>query len=306
MRMLVTGREGQVVTALRERAERAGIEIVTLGRPDLDLTASPEAVTAAVVKASAGVSVIVSAAAYTAVDKAEAEPDVAMAANGRGAGAVARAAVDLGVPVIHLSTDYVFDGEKNGAWLETDATNPIGVYGRSKLAGEDAVRAAGPRHVILRTAWVYSPFGQNFVKTMLRLAAAGRDSLNVVADQTGSPTSALDIADAILTIAATLEAEPGDEALYGTFHLAGTGQTNWADFARAIFEGARARGSVGADVVSIPTSQYPTPAARPKNSVLSTTRLSERHHVKLPSWQTSLATVLDRLIEAPSRADGKK
>ncbi|MER0240307.1 dTDP-4-dehydrorhamnose reductase [Fulvimarina sp. MAC8] len=298
MRILVTGRDGQVATALCERADKAGVGILTLARPELDLAAPCAAVVKAVLDAGNDVDAIVNAAAYTAVDKAESEPEIAEAVNGQGAGAVAEAAGELGVPVIHLSTDYVFDGEKKGPWVETDATNPIGAYGRSKRAGEEAVRAATRRHVILRTAWVYSPFGQNFVKTMLRLASAGRDSLNVVADQTGSPTSALDIADAIFAVARTLKASPEDELLRGTFHLAGTGETSWAEFASAIFAGARRRGAASAEVLPIPTSQYPTPAARPKNSVLSTARLFDRYQIQLPPWEASLETVLDRLIGA--------
>ena len=238
--------------------------MITLSRPVLDLTASPSQIVEAVINAGSNATVIVNAAAYTAVDKAESEVDIAMAVNGMGAGAVATAAQKLSVPVIHLSTDYVFDGSKNGPWLETDDTKPTGAYGRSKLAGEAQVRAAAVRHVIVRTAWVYSPFGQNFVKTMLRLASEGRSSLNVVGDQTGSPTSAFDIADAIFAVARRLTSEPANETLYGTFHLAGAGQTNWADFAREIFRGARERHGPYADVVPIPTSGYPTPADRPK------------------------------------------
>ncbi|TIT02925.1 MAG: dTDP-4-dehydrorhamnose reductase, partial [Mesorhizobium sp.] len=170
--------------------------------------------------------VVVSAAAYTAVDQAEDEKDLAFAVNATGAGKVAEAAARLGVPVIHLSTDYVFDGAKDGAYVETDATAPLGVYGASKLAGEEAVAAANPRHIILRTAWVYSPFGRNFVKTMLRLAA-DRDEIAVVADQWGNPTSALDIADAILHAAPKL-IDDRNFAAFGVYHLAGEGDTNWS------------------------------------------------------------------------------
>lgn len=300
MAILVTGRAGQVATALAEKAAAAGIELITLARPELDLTGEPQAITDAVVAAGYNASVIVNAAAYTAVDNAENEPDLAMAANGVGAGAVANAARRLGVPVIQISTDYVFDGAKNGPWIETDPVAPLGVYGASKLNGERAVASAHPRHVILRTAWIYSPFGHNFVRTMLRLGTE-RDRLKIVADQHGCPTSALDIADAVLTIADRLVVEPANGDLYGVFHLAGAGTANWADFARAIFKGAAARGRPVADVVSILTRDYPTPAARPKNSVLSTRRLEERYGLRLPEWEESLCVVLDRLLSTDDR-----
>ncbi|RUV09947.1 dTDP-4-dehydrorhamnose reductase, partial [Mesorhizobium sp. M7A.T.Ca.TU.009.01.3.1] len=194
MRLVVTGRDGQVAASLLEAGQAAaGVEVIAIGRPQLDL-ARPDTVIEAI--AAAKPDIVVSAAAYTAVDQAEDEPDLAFAVNAAGAGEVAQAASRLGVPVIHLSTDYVFDGTKDAAYVETDATAPRSVYGASKLAGEQAVASANPRHLILRTAWVYSPFGKNFVKTMLRLAA-DRDEIAVVADQWGNPTSALDIADAI-------------------------------------------------------------------------------------------------------------
>jgi dTDP-4-dehydrorhamnose reductase len=229
VKLLVTGREGQVVTSLMERgALRSGIEIVAVGRPELDLldAASVERTIAAIKP-----DVVVSAAAYTAVDQAEDEPEAAFAINERGAGAVAAAAALIGAPVIHLSTDYVFAGQGDQPYAEDDLTAPVSIYGKSKLAGEAAVAAANPRQIILRTAWVYSPFGKNFVKTMLHLARE-RDHLTVVADQWGNPTSALDIADGVLDIASALR--DGHEA-FGIFHMAGTGSTNWADFARHIF-----------------------------------------------------------------------
>ncbi|TIU32042.1 MAG: dTDP-4-dehydrorhamnose reductase, partial [Mesorhizobium sp.] len=189
MRLVVTGRDGQVAASLLEAGQAAaGVEVIAIGRPQLDL-ARPDTVIEAI--AAAKPDIVVSAAAYTAVDQAEDEPDLAFAVNAVGAGKVAQAASRLGVPVIHLSTDYVFDGTKDAAYVETDATAPRSVYGASKLAGEQAVASANPHHLILRTAWVYSPFGKNFVKTMLRLAA-DRDEIAVVADQWGNPTSALD------------------------------------------------------------------------------------------------------------------
>jgi dTDP-4-dehydrorhamnose reductase len=283
-----------VVSALVERGAAICVEVVPVGRPELDLA---EAGDATAVFAAVKPDVIVSAAAHTAVDKAESEADLAHAINARGAGAVAKAAAALGVPVIHLSTDYVFDGSKPTAWVESDPVAPLGVYGASKLAGEEAVLSCGARAVVLRVAWVFSPFGANFVKTMLRLAES-RDRLGVVADQIGAPTSALDIADGILTIAKTLTARPDDPALTGVFHMgAGGPDASWADFADAIFAGAAARGRKAPVVDRIPTSAYPTPAKRPARSRLDSAKLAAVHGVSLPDWRGSLETVLDRLLD---------
>lgn len=293
MRIAVTGETGQVVSALLERGGAAGIEVVAIGRPELDLA---EATDATAVFAAVKPDVIVSAAAYTAVDKAESEAELAHAINARGAGAVARAAAALGVPVIHLSTDYVFDEAKATPLVESDPVAPLGVYGASKLAGEEAVLSSDARAVVLRVAWVHSPFGANFVKTMLRLAES-RDRLGVVADQIGAPTSALDIAGAIVTIAKTLVARPDNPTLLGVFHMgAGGPDASWADFAEAIFAGAAARGMKVPVIDRIPTSAYPTPAKRPARSRLDSARLAAVHGVSLPDWRVSLETVLDRLI----------
>jgi dTDP-4-dehydrorhamnose reductase len=239
--------------------------------------------------------VVISAAAYTAVDQAEDEPDLAFAVNAVGAGKVAEAAARLGVPVIHLSTDYVFDGTGEGAYVETDATAPLGVYGASKLAGEQAVAAANPRHLILRTAWVYSPFGKNFVKTMLRLAS-GRDEISVVADQWGNPTSALDIADAVLHAATVLR---DDEAFdgYGIYHLAGTGETNWSGFARHILDTSARYGGPTARVRDIATSDYPTKARRPANSRLSTAKFTAAFASTAPDWRQSTGLVVHGILQ---------
>lgn len=296
MRMLVTGTAGQVVTALLERTglERAGgaaVEMVALGRPALDL-ADLASIEPAMRAAFGGAApdVVVSAAAYTAVDKAEGEHELAHAINGAGAGEVARVAALLGAPVIHISTDYVFDGTKPAPYLESDATAPMGVYGASKLAGEAAVLAAQPRSVILRTAWVYSPFGANFVKTMLRLAQT-RDELGVVADQTGNPTSAIDIADGILAVARRLVAEP--QAPVGVFHMSGSGEAVWADLAEAVFAAA----GLSTRVRRIATSDYPTPAARPANSRLDCGKLAAAYGVRLPDWRASVQACVARLIK---------
>ncbi|MEB2845425.1 dTDP-4-dehydrorhamnose reductase [Endobacterium cereale] len=291
MRIAVTGKQGQVVTALIERGQQAGVEIVAVGRPELDL-ADPASIRR--VLAELKPDAIVSAAAYTAVDKAESEPELAFAVNAKGPQALAEIANELSIPVVHLSTDYVFPGDKNGVYLETDATGPASVYGQSKLAGEEAIAATTPNHAILRTAWVYSPFGANFVKTMLRLAET-RDALNVVADQHGTPTSALDIADAVIVVAKRL-ATDSDPSLRGVFHLTGSGEATWADFAEEIFAGLQAKSGKAVSVGRITTDEYPTPAKRPANSRLSTEKLAKIYGIVLPDWKQSTKVVLDRLL----------
>jgi dTDP-4-dehydrorhamnose reductase len=287
MRILVTGRDGQVAQALAERA--TGHELVFAARPAFDL-AQPATIEATVARVHP--ELIVSAAAYTAVDKAESEPEIAMAINGDGPGMLARAAAKIGAPIIHLSTDYVFDGSLDRPWREDDATSPLGVYGATKLAGEQAVQASGADHAVIRLAWVYSPFGNNFVKTMLRLAET-RDALNVVEDQQGCPSSALDIATAILAVVARWQREG---ATKGVYHFAGSGETNWADFARAIFAESARHGGPSAAVTGIPASDYPTPAKRPANSRLDCTRFAEGFGYHAPHWRESLSTVVARLL----------
>ena len=260
-RILVTGTEGQVVGSLVERAKnRNDIELILIGLPELDLTD-----TARIAPAIERVrpDVILSVAAYTAVDQAESEEATANLVNGIAVGEIGRAAARLGVPVVHLSTDYVFDGAKPSAYVETDATGPVGAYGRTKLAGELALAAASANYAVLRTAWVYSPFGKNFVKTMLRLAET-RDTVGVVADQHGNPTSALDIADGLLTVADNLLAS-ADPGLRGTFHMTGAGRTTWADFAEEIFRLSAAAGgpSVNRSTGSRPRTIRRRPSARP-------------------------------------------
>ncbi|ODT76269.1 MAG: dTDP-4-dehydrorhamnose reductase [Pelagibacterium sp. SCN 64-44] len=291
-RIAVTGRSGQVVSALIERAGAAGVEILPIGRPEFDLenaTAGLDAI------AALAPDLVISAAAYTAVDKAESEEERAFAANRDGPAALAGLTAKLGIPIIHISTDYVFDGSKAEPYLESDATGPLGVYGRSKLAGEQAVQAANPDHAILRTAWVYSPFGANFLRTMLRLGEE-RSTVRVVDDQIGAPTSALDMADAILRVAANLHAHPGNNEMRGVFHLTGSGWGSWADFAEHIFASASARGRPPVAVERIPTSQYPTPAHRPANSRLDTSRIRAVHGVDMPQWRPSATQVVERLL----------
>lgn len=290
IRVTVTGTQGQVALSLLERGlAHADIDVTALGRPDLDLE-RPETVEAALVAAKPGM--VVNAAAYTAVDKAESEPDRAFAANRDGAGAVARAAARLGVPLIHLSTDYVYPGDKTVPYVETDATGPTSVYGRSKFEGEQAVLAVHPSALIFRTSWVYSPFGANFVKTMLRLAK-DRDVIRVVDDQQGNPTSAIDIADAILRIAPSL-IEGGEKG--GIYHCCGEGSTTWRGFAEAIFAESNRRCGPSAKVEGIPTSQYPTPARRPLNSRMETAAFRQRFGFGLQSWEDALSETVARLI----------
>ena len=291
MRIAVTGRAGQVVSAIMERA-RAGTVVIPLGRPTLDL-ADPASVHPAI--AAITPDIVVSAAAYTAVDKAEGDADAAFAINAIGAGAVAAAAAALDIPVIHLSTDYVFDGAKPTPYVESDPIAPMGVYGRSKSAGEAAVLAAHPSAVILRTAWVYSPFGNNFAKTMLRLAES-RDELTIVADQVGNPTSALDIADAVLAVAEQLITDASANKR-GVFHMTGVGDASWADFAVEILETSAKLGGPTATVRRIASHEYPTPAARPANSRLDCTMLQTTFGITLPHWRDATRQVVTRLVK---------
>lgn len=289
MRIIVTGREGQVVSCLLDEAkERPDLDVVAIGRPALDLAQPGEVGT---IIADLAPDLVVSAAAYTAVDQAEVEPDLAFKVNADGAGAVSAAAARLGVPVIHLSTDYVYSGDLDRAYKETDATGPTGVYGASKLAGEAAVAAANPRHLILRTAWVYSAFGKNFLKTMLRLAET-HDELAVVSDQRGNPTSAHDIADGILYIAGRLAT--GFDG-WGVYHLAGTGDTDWAGFARHILDISKEHGGPYARVRDIATADYPTKARRPANSRLDTEKLETAFGWSCRPWQEATRDVMTRL-----------
>jgi dTDP-4-dehydrorhamnose reductase len=292
MRILVTGKQGQVVQALLQRSAAAGVEIQVIGRPEMDM-ADPAQTLDAMRSAITAFQpdIIVNAAAYTAVDQAEDEPVLAHAINAAGAGAVAQAAADSGLPIIQISTDYVFDGTKDSAYIEADTPNPQGVYGASKLAGENAVRAANPQHLIFRTAWVYSPFGKNFVKTMLRLAET-RDEISVVADQFGNPTSAFDIADGILAAARRIEADVSTTP-WGTYHLAGRGHTHWAGFAEEIFCLSAARGGPTATVKRIATAEYPTKAKRPANSQLECAAFEVAFGWKAGAWESSVPESLN-------------
>jgi dTDP-4-dehydrorhamnose reductase len=290
MRVAITGSKGQAATSLLERAGPK-LEVIEVGRPEFDLT-DRTAVLAGL--EAARPDIIVNAAAYTAVDKAEAEEALALRVNGEGAGHVAEAAQRLGVPLLHLSTDYVFDGALDRPYREDDPTGPTGAYGRSKLAGEKLVSARCQDSVILRTAWVYSPFGANFVRAMLRLNET-RDEVGVVADQRGNPTSALDIADSLIAIAARVK-DDRSPGLRGIFHMTGSGEGTWADFAEVVFREAEARGRRSTRVKRIPTSDYPTPARRPANSRLDNEKLARVYGFRLPDWRGSVEACCARLL----------
>jgi len=288
--ILVTGAGGQVGTELLARAARHGHDVTGLVRADLDIS-DAAAVEAAVAKIKP--SLIVNAAAYTAVDKAEEDRDAAYAINRDGPANLAEAAKQAGIPLIHISTDYVFDGSKDGAYLESDPVAPLGVYGASKEAGEQAVRAALDEHVIMRTSWVYAAHGGNFVKTMLRVGK-DRDQLRVVADQFGAPTSAADIADAILTIATRIG--EGNRSSWGTYHYTAEGRASWHGFAEAIFARAEPVWGRCPVVEAIPSSDYPTPAKRPTNSVLDAAKILAAFAVPRRPWQDGLEDVLGVLL----------
>ncbi|MQX37745.1 dTDP-4-dehydrorhamnose reductase [Roseospira navarrensis] len=286
-RVLVTGATGQVGTELARVPWPEGLAPVVVGRETLDL-ADPEG--AARVVRDGSFALVINAAAYTAVDTAEEEEDLATRVNGDGPRALAMACADRGIPLVHVSTDYVFDGARAGAYSETDPVAPLGAYGRSKLAGEVAVRAECPRHVILRTAWVFSAHGRNFVKTMLRLAAE-KPALRVVADQHGCPTAAHEIARVLVEIARQIVLERREDA-FGTYHFAGAGPTTWHAFAEAIVATQAARTGRRPPVHPIPTADYPTPARRPANAVLDCTRLAETFGLRARPWPDTLAEVL--------------
>ena len=292
--VLVIGGNGQLATAL---AEAGGPAVRRLGRPALDfdrLEEVADAVRAALRDAvgEGGAVVVVNAAAWTAVDAAEAEPDAARRANEDGPALLAAACAEMAAPLIHVSTDYVFDGLKGAPYVETDPPSPTGVYGATKLAGERAVLAAHPQAVVLRTSWVYSATGRNFVRTML---GAKAPRLRVVADQQGCPTAAADLADAVLTVAGRLGEGWRDEYA-GVFHAAGAGSTTWHGFAAAIFEEAARHGRPVPAVDPIATADWPTPARRPPDSRLDCGKLRRVFGVTLPRWRPSLARVVDALL----------
>jgi dTDP-4-dehydrorhamnose reductase len=286
--ILITGGTGQVASAL---GTAGGEAVRVVGRPAFDFD-RPESIVACF--RDAAPSLVVNAAAYTAVDAAEDDPEAAYRANRDGPGALARLCASAGVPLIHISTDYVFDGAKGAPYVETDATAPTGVYGASKLAGEQDVLAAGGRAIVLRTSWVYAPTGKNFVRTMLRVGAE-RDRLRVVADQRGCPTTAADLADAILAIAARL-GEGWRDDYAGVCHAAGSGETTWHGLAVATFEEAARFGARVPVVEAITTAAYPTRAKRPADSRLDSGKLATVFGVRLPAWRDSLARTIEAVF----------
>jgi dTDP-4-dehydrorhamnose reductase len=310
-RLLHFGGTGQVGTEIR-RLAGPDLVVTALGRAEADL-AHPERCAAAIEAAAAGraadgaadggaVDVVVNAAAYTAVDRAEAEEELATLVNGTAPGAMARAAARHDIPFLHISTDYVFDGSKAGAWTEDDRPAPLCAYGRSKLAGERAVAEAGGRHVVLRTAWVHAGHGGNFVRTMLRAGlragpgagpgAGHARRLTVVDDQRGGPTPAAAIARALVAIARAFAEGRG---VCGTFHFCGAPATSWYGFAREIF--AQAPWTAMPEIVPIRTADWPTAARRPLNSVLDCTRIGAAYGIGQPDWRASLGAILSELRE---------
>lgn len=285
--ILVTGGSGQVGGALA-RLAGPDVEIVAPGRNALDL-ADPEALTAMVDARAWGA--VVNCAAYTAVDKAESDIVSAWTINALAPAALAAATAAAGIPLLHISTDYVFSGTKPNFYTEDDPVAPLGVYGASKLGGELAVRSANPRHLILRTAWVVSATGSNFVKTMLRLGAE-RPQLRVVADQKGCPTSADDIARAILAILPRMGDGP-----YGTYHFVNSGEASWHELAEAVFARAAIHGMSPPSVEPIATSDYPTPAARPANSRLATAKITRDFDISPRAWRGAIDEIVDRLVK---------
>ncbi|MEZ5778800.1 MAG: dTDP-4-dehydrorhamnose reductase [Paracoccaceae bacterium] len=285
MRALVFGTTGQVAIELARRAPSdMHVEGLDRNRADLlDAAACAEAVL------SAEADIVINSAAYTAVDQAESDPGTANSVNAEAPGAMARAAAARGLPFLHVSTDYVFDGSATRPWREDDPVAPLGVYGATKLAGERAVERAGGAHVILRTAWVFSAHGKNFAKTMLRLGAE-RDALSVVDDQRGGPTPAAAIADALWQIAAAFGTGRGQS---GIFHFAGTPAVSWADFADAIFDASSLPRKPL--VARIATSDYPTPAKRPANSALDCSRIRAAYGIEQPDWRQGLTEVIREL-----------
>jgi dTDP-4-dehydrorhamnose reductase len=293
MKVLVIGSSGQLARSLAERAHgRAGIELRTIGRPEIDLEV-PGSVAAGI--AAAAPDVVINAAAYTAVDLAEDEPDRAFRVNAGAAGEIAAATAGK-ARLIHISTDYVFDGRAEGAYGEDAEPNPLNVYGRSKLAGEANVRSANADHLIVRTSWVYSPFGRNFVTTLMA-AAEGKDRLTVVDDQRGCPTSGLDLAEGILRVVDVWNG--GSRTGLGkTYHLAGAGSTSWCGFAQAIMDERRTRGLKTAAVAPIQSKDWPTRAERPRNSTLECGKFLRDFGFAMPEWRSSLAEVVERLAKA--------
>jgi dTDP-4-dehydrorhamnose reductase len=292
--IVTVGASGQIARALVEYGSRNGVQVTAMGRPNLDLT-KPDTMHSVLRTASADV--IVNAAAYTAVDDAEQNQDIAYDVNAKGASFLARCARDLNIPLIHLSTDYVFNGEKDEPYTEEDSISPLGEYGKTKAAGESEVVETTNDYVILRTAWVFSPYGRNFVTNMLRLAQQ-QQSIRVVCDQHGSPTYALDLAAGIVSISQNLVDSRSDDKLRGVFHIAGGGYASWAEVATAIFNYSRCHNGPAAQVIPISMAEYAALARRPRNSRLDCTKVARIHGITLPAWNSALEICVSRLLTA--------
>ena len=293
MRILVLGRDGQVARELAAAAWPAGLEPLFAGRPEFDM-ARPESLEPLLARSAPAA--VINATAYTAVDKAESEPDLAFAVNRDGPARLAELCRERNAALLHISTDYVFDGDKNGPWLEDDPVAPLNVYGAGKAAGEAAIRAVLPRHIILRTSWVYGVHGQNFVKTMLRLGGE-RDELRVVADQHGAPTAAADIAETLIRLAATMAER--EDAPRGTYHYTGEGVTSWHGLAEHIFTALERATGRRPRLTAIATADYPTPARRPANSRLDCARIARDFGVACRPWREGVDRVLTTLLTPP-------
>ena len=290
MRVVVTGGTGQLASCLVERGAGKA-EIVLLGRPEFELT-DAQSVLREITKARGDV--IINTAGHTAVDDAEHEPELAMRINSDGAGFVAQAARALNAPLLHISTDYVFDGASQQRYREHDPAHPINQYGRSKLSGEKKVLDIWPNSVVMRSAWAFSQYGSNFVRTMLRIGES-QNQIEVVADQRGDPTAALDIADALLNAAERLVADPASN-LRGIFHMTAGGCASWAELAEATFGEAELLGHAHVSVTPIATAQYPRSARRPAFACLDSSKLQDLYGIQLPQWRESLAETVKRLL----------
>ena len=291
--ILVTGGTGQLATSL---VRLGGPRIRRVGRPEFDFDRPATIATGfAAIRPAA----VVNAAAWTAVDAAETAPDGAARANRDGPEQLARLCAEAGIPLIHVSTDYVFDGDKGEPYVETDPTSPTGVYGRTKAEGEQAVLAANPRTIVLRTSWVYSATGKNFVRTMIN-AAEKNPTLRVVGDQHGAPTASDDLAEAILRILARVERDGWQDGHAGIYHAAGAGETTWHGLAVAALEAAGTHGRAMPEVIAIRTADWPTPARRPVDSRLDCDKLDRVFGVRLPPWRESLIRTVDELLAPPS------
>ncbi len=293
MDVLVIGKSGQLAASLLEAERPPGIRMTASEPPELDLADE-----ASIQRAfdSAKPDLVVNAAAYTAVDRAESEPDLAYAINAAGPGVIAALCQNNRIPLIHISTDYVFDGTATRPYRETDPAKPLGIYGLSKYEGERRISAICERHLIFRTSWLYSPFGHNFVKTMIRLGAE-RDELRIVSDQIGNPTYAPHLADAILKVMVRLKNDKISDDIWGLYHASAMGEASWHDFACEVFNQIESSGGVAPKVTPITTQDYPTPARRPANSRLDCSKLKNTFDVHFPNWRDGVRECIARLGE---------